>query len=203
MKGYKAFRKGLVCNNKQYKENTVFEEKEAVICKEGMHFCKNPLDVLDYYPLLDVNNELSEFAEVEALDETKTDDNKKYCTKKLKIGAKLDLGGFIKAAVDFSLSSTKDGGEPVKAASGYGSKLAASGNDSQLAASGEHSVMAGIGINNIAKGKKGCWIVLAEWVYDNKKDAYIPKYVKSKKIDGKTIKEDTFYKLKDGKFVEV
>lgn len=35
MKGYKAFGKGLVCRGKQYKENEVFEEESAEICKIG------------------------------------------------------------------------------------------------------------------------------------------------------------------------
>ena len=38
MKGYKGFEKGLVCRGKQYAENTVFEEDNAVICSSGMHF---------------------------------------------------------------------------------------------------------------------------------------------------------------------
>ena len=96
MKGYKAFRKGMICDPtgkapKQYAENTVFEEEKAEICNSGMHFCKNPLDVLNYYPLVNENGDMSEFAEVEALDECKTDDEKKFCTKKLKIGAKLSF----------------------------------------------------------------------------------------------------------------
>ena len=33
MKGYKAFKKGMICQGKQYAENTVFEEDEAVICE--------------------------------------------------------------------------------------------------------------------------------------------------------------------------
>ena len=129
MKGYKAFEKGLVCKGKQYAENTIFEEENAKVCECGMHFCENPLDVLDYYPLIDNNGELTEFAEVEALDEVLTDDNKKYCTKKLKIGAKLDLPAFVKASIDFQFEKT-----PVektikksKSASGDSSKLAASG----------------------------------------------------------------------------
>lgn len=88
MKGYKAFDPGMICRGKQYAENTVFEEESAVICKSGMHFCKEPLDVLEHYPLVNNDGEITEFAEVEALDEPVTDDNKKYCTKKLKIGAK-------------------------------------------------------------------------------------------------------------------
>lgn len=34
MKGYKGFRKGLICKGKQYAENTVFEE-DSVICCAG------------------------------------------------------------------------------------------------------------------------------------------------------------------------
>ena len=147
MKGYKAFKKGLVCKGKQYAENTIFEEENAEVCKCGMHFCENPLDVLDYYPLIDDNGELAEYAEVEALDEVLTDDNKKYCTKKLKIGAKLDLPAFVKASIDFQFEKT-----PVektirknKSASGDYSKLAASGNSSKLAASGNYSQLAASG----------------------------------------------------------
>lgn len=74
MKGYKAFGKGMICapdkqHVKQYAENTVYEEDSAEVCKKGMHFCKDPLAVLDYYPLVDENGEMSEFAKVEALDE--------------------------------------------------------------------------------------------------------------------------------------
>lgn len=107
MKGYKAFNKGLVCRGKRYAENTVFEEEDAEICRSGMHFCKNPLDVLDYYPLIDNEGNVTEFAEVEALDDVKTNDGKKFCTKKLKIGAKLSLWQFIKASFDVAYQNIK------------------------------------------------------------------------------------------------
>jgi hypothetical protein len=108
MKGYKGFRKGLICKDKQYAENTIFEEPEANICVNGMHFCKNPMDVLDYYPLIDNNGEMCEFSEVEAMDETLTNDEKKYCTKKLKIGARLSLVEFIKASFDVTYRQIKE-----------------------------------------------------------------------------------------------
>lgn len=167
MKGYKAFKKGMICDPtgkapKQYAENTVFEEETAEIYSSGMHFCKSPLDVLDFYPLIDNDGDMSEFAEVEALDECKTDDNKKFCTKKLKVGVKLFLPAFIKASFNFLWNKTYfEGNEAASgynsqlAASGYNSKLAASGRYSQLAVSGNGSVVAGIGINNIAKATKG------------------------------------------------
>ena len=206
MKGFKAFGKGLVCRGKQYAENTVFEEKEAVICCRGMHFCKNPFDVLDYYPLIDSNGNVVEVAQVEALDECYTDDSKKYCTKKLKIGFKLSLSAFVKAAIDFAFEKSDDkvltGYDAKLASSGDGAKLASSGYGAKLASSGYGAVVSGIGKSNTAKGKKGSWLVLAEWGYNDIEEKYIPVCVKAAQIDGAVIKEDTFYKLENGEFKE-
>ena len=236
MKGYKAFEKGLVCKGKQYAENTVFEEEKAEICKSGMHFCENPLDCLDYYPLIDDKGNMTEFAEVEALDEPKTDDNKKFASKKLKIGAKLDLAGFIKASIKFvwekcTKDIEKDSGDYAQlassgdyaqlASSGYSAKLASSGDSAQLASSGDSAQLASSGYsaqvdskgkyaviccagnNSVARGKIGSWITLSEWEWSKEEDNYIPVCVKTKRIDGVKIKEDTFYRLVNGKFVEV
>ena len=111
MKGYKAFRKGLICRDKVYKENTVFEEDNAEICKSGMHFCKNPIDTLDYYHLIDYKGNITEFAEVEALSSAETDNNEKFCTKKLKIGSKLSLSQFIDASLNFASQKKKSNAE--------------------------------------------------------------------------------------------
>ena len=111
MKGYKAFRKGLICRDKVYKENTVFEEDNAEICKSGMHFCKNPIDTLDYYHLIDYKGNVTEFAEVEALSSAETDNNEKFCTKKLKIGSKLSLSQFIDASLNFASQKKKSNAE--------------------------------------------------------------------------------------------
>ena len=177
MKGYKGFRKGLICKDKQYAENTIFEEPEANICVNGMHFCKNPMDVLDYYPLIDNNGEMCEFSEVEALDETLTNDEKKYCTKKLKIGARLSLAEFIKASFDVTYQQIKEevdnvsekenvvdnatlaggnrttiaGGNRTTLAGGDGSKLA--GGDWAKLAGGNGSKLAGGNWATLAGGK--------------------------------------------------
>ena len=55
---------------------------------------------------------------------------------------------------------------------------------------------------NTAKGKKGSWLVLAEWGYNDIEEKYIPVCVKAAQIDGVVIKEDTFYKLENGEFKE-
>ena len=104
MKGYKGFNKGLICKDKQYAENTTFEEDSAEICRCGMHFCENPFDVLEHYGFVDGKGVLNEFAEVEALDECLTDDNKKFVTKKLHIGAKLSIAGLVQAFIDFTFN---------------------------------------------------------------------------------------------------
>ena len=206
MKGYKAFSKGLICRDKSYKENTIFEEENAEICKSGMHFCKNPLDTLDYYPLIDDNGNITEFAEVEALDDVKTDDNKKFCTKKLKVGAKLTLSQFIKASIDVTYENSKteveketkmikSNGYNATLAGGENAKLA--GGENAILAGGENSLM--IGDNgSIAKGKKGAVILLVERDAD-----YNILNFKAVQVDGEKIKEDVLYKLENGEFVEV
>ena len=141
IKGYKGFDKGLKCRDFQYKENTTFTTKEKPeLCESGFHFCENPLDVLDYYDLCD-----SEFAEVEAIGKSETD-NQKTVTNKIKIGVKIDLKSFIKASIDFIWEKCKiTEGENTQASSGDSSKLASSGYSSQLASSGDYSQLASSG----------------------------------------------------------
>ena len=229
-KGYKGFGKGLVCKGKQYKENTVFEEDSARICHSGMHFCENPFDVLDHYDLVNGNGEFNDFAEVEALDESFTDDNKKFCTKKLKIGAKLSFPGFIKACIDFIAEKTTvdipevnnneeneavisskgdsaqigSSGDSAKiGSSGYSAQIGSSGDSARIDSTGLDSVICCAGHNSAVKAKKGSWITLAEWEYSEEKNRYVPKCVKTEFVDGERIKEDTFYKLVGGEFVEI
>ena len=202
MKGYKAFESGLICRGKQYAENTVFEEPKARICYSGMHFCKNPLDVLDYYPLVDDNGKMSEFAEVEALDECHTDNNKKYCTKKLKIGAKISFPALVQASVDFELE--KDGKKAKTMKSDKDNeKISSKGDSARIGSTGLDSVICCAGHNSKVKAKKGSWITLAEWKYDRVKERYIPVCVKTEFVDGERIKEDVYYCLENGDFVEV
>ena len=225
MKGYKGFKKGLICKGKQYAENTVFEESKANICKNGMHFCENPLDVLDYYPLIDDNGELNEFAEVEALADVKTDDNKKFCTTKLKIGAKIAIAKLGEISAEFlrekitketggknggdwaqqvgGNSAKQVGGDSAQQVGGYsaqqvgGNSAQQVGGDSAQQESGNNSVMVA-GENS--KFKSGLNSLIVTYWYDDKGD--IAGY-KVAQVDGDKIKADTWYKLENGEFVEV
>ena len=175
MKGYKGFNKDMTCRNKQYAENTVFEEAEAEICSSGMHFCENPFAVLDYYGFVGANGALNEFAEVEALDECKTDDNEKYCTKKLKIGAKIGITGLIKAFVDFTFSkidfknasesntgnwsaATNTGGRSAATNTGNWSAATNTGDQSAATNTGDQSAATNTGYRSAATNT-GNWSV--------------------------------------------
>jgi hypothetical protein len=210
MKGYKAFNKGLICKGKQYKENETFEEERAVPCRRGMHFCKNPFDVLNFYDLVDDNGEFSDFARVEAPDdaEVKTDDDIKYCTTKLKVGAKFSFAGFVKTCVDFVIEKTQtekpDSGDSAQiGSSGNYAQIGSSGNSAKIKSTGYDSIICCAGDNSYVSAKKGSWITLAEWEYSYEKNRYVPKCVKTEYVDGERIKEDTMYKLIDGEFTEV
>ena len=154
MKGYKAYEKGLVCRGKQYKIGEIFEEEKAEICDIGMHYCENPLDCLDHYSLIDNEGNFVEMTEVEDLDSEnrETENNRKFCTKKLKINAKVSLGEMIKAGFEFLFEKSKEGTGKIDgkdrsklASSGDDSKLASSGDDSKLASSGNYSKLASSG----------------------------------------------------------
>ena len=145
---YKAFNPDFTCKGKQYEENTTYEENGNEICEAGvMHYCENPFDVLDYYPLVNENGEISEFAEVEPLGKVFKRENK-CATNKLRIKAKLGLKGFIKACIDFTLEKTKieeieDGIENDNGnnsaqigSSGNYAKIGSSGNYAQIGSSG-------------------------------------------------------------------
>ena len=147
IKGYKAFGKGLICDPdgvaKQYKEHTTFEEDGDVDlgpCRKGvMHFCEDPFDVLRAYPLVNSDGEITEFAEVEAVGDVRNYKDQSI-TNKLHIGAKLNLKGFVKACVDFTIEKTKfeidkDGDSDIS--SGDSAQIGSSGDSAQIGSSGD------------------------------------------------------------------
>ena len=75
------------------------------------------------------------------------------------------------------------------------------GDYSAATVEGAESIAIATGIEGKAKGALGCYIVLAEWEQDENCDWHI-KTIKAHKVDGKTIKPDVFYTLRNGKFTE-
>ena len=198
--GFKGFDPEMKCRDKQYAENTVFEEKGGNICDSGvMHFCEYPLSVFEYYPPVGDKGKINIFAPVEALAEPQKKEDKSATTK-IRIGAKIDLAGLAKAAVNFVLERVKK--EKTESNTGDQSAATNTGYQSAASVSGQESFAIATGIDGKAKGALGCYIACAEWTQDENFDWHIKNF-KTAKVDGKKIKPDTFYMLRNGKFVEV
>ncbi|WP_425368940.1 DUF7666 domain-containing protein [Gemmiger formicilis] len=99
-------------------------------------------------------------------------------------------------------ASTNTGNYSASTNTGDRSASTNTGNYSKADVSGKESVAAALGIESKAKGVLGCWLVLAEWAKDENYNWH-RKDVQCFKVDGVTVKPDTWYKLKNGDLVEV
>ena len=215
IKSYKGFDKDFKCKDFQYEVGKEYEiEGEIKCCERGFHACESPMEVFDYYDMLN-----SRFAEVEQSGQIdKKDDNKstKICSSRIKIKAELNLEDIINIGIEWlkditSSSKVKadtylndNGGDNAKiGSSGYNAKIGSSGYNAQINSTGEYSVIMCAGKNSAVKAKAGSWITLSEWVYNEEKWRTIPKCVKTEYVDGTRIKADTWYKLIDGEFTEL
>ena len=246
---YKAFDKNMQCLNFQYEVGKEYEmDGEIKCCKRGFHACKSPMEVWNYYDMLN-----SRYAEVEQSGKIEKEENStKVCSSRIKIKAELKLADIINIGVEWlkditSPSKVKadgalnDNGDRRKqigssgyyakigssgyyakigssgyyaqigssgcyaqiGSSGYSAKIGSSGDYAQIDSTGEDSVIMCAGNRSIAKAKVGSWITLAEWKWSDEKKRDVPACVKTEYVDGKNIKADTWYQLKNGKFVEV
>jgi hypothetical protein len=223
MKCFKGFDKDLKCRDFHYEIGKEYTEEKADICNCGFHACEFPMDVFGYYPPSD-----SRYCEVE-LEENgqKSSDDSKRVGKKISVKAEIGIAGIIKAGVEYikeqvdweddkatntgyqsaatntgdRSAATNTGDRSAATNTGYQSAATNTGNKSAAIVEGKESIALATGIKSKAKGKIGCFIVLTEWKEIN--NEYHIVDIKSAKVDGENIKEDTFYMLKDGKFVEV
>ena len=123
MKAYKGFNKDMTCAPNggkpfQYKEGETYHEDAAVLCEKGFHACERPLDVFGWYaPGTSVYHEV----DLEDVSAERKEDTK-VCGKTIKIGAKLDVAGLVKAQFDYVKSrTTTEDTDPKKANAGdYG-----------------------------------------------------------------------------------
>lgn len=87
--------------------------------------------------------------------------------------------------------------------SGDYAQIGSSGDSAKIDSTGEDSVIMCAGNSSRAKAKVGSWITLAEWKWSDEKKRDVPVCVKTEYVDGDNIKADTWYQLKNRKFVEV
>ena len=225
---YKGFDKNMECRGFKYEVGKEYEmDGEIKCCNRGFHACKSPIEVLDYYDMLN-----SRFAEVEQSGKIDEEEKStKICSSRIKIKAELKLADIINIGVEWlkditSPSKIKEDGvlndngyrRKQIGSSGYSaqigssgdyaqigssgdySKIGSSGYSAQIDSTGEDSVIMCAGNESKAKAKVGSWITLAEWKWSDEKNRNVPVCVKTEYVDGENIKADTWYQLKNGKF---
>ena len=208
MKGYKGFNKDMTCRGMQYEEGKIYKmEEEPKCCERGYHFCENPIDCLGYYS----PNE-SIYRQVEATGKISKDEDTsdtKIATNEIKIGAKIDFQTMVKMAIEFTYKhctkkgkgNNKRSDNSVASNTGNYSVASNTGDNSVASNLGQKSIASCLGVRGQASGKKGTWLVVAEWIQDEDWNWEV-KEVKTVKVYGKKIKEDTYYALENGEFVE-
>lgn len=214
---YKGFDKNFQCRGFQYEVGKEYKSGKTVkVCRSGFHACTNPLEVWDYYPVYN-----SRFAEVElgGVIDKEEGGGSKICSSEIKIKKELTLSDYIGLCIAWMNNLTKVGDNSAKigssgdyakicssgnsvqiGSSGDYAKIGSSGFSAQICSSGDYTVIMCAGGKSKAKAKKGSWITLSEWKIDGER--YVPVCVKTEQVDGVEIKEDTWYELKDGLFVE-
>ena len=213
IKSYKGFDKNMQCRGFQYevgKEYNMYGEIKC--CNRGFHACKSPLEVWDYYDMLN-----SRFAEVEQSGKIDEEEKlTKVCSSHIKIKAELKLADIINIGVEWlkditSPSKVKpnealnDNGDRKKqiGSSGDYAQIGSSGDYTKIDSTGDDSVIMCAGNKSKAKANVGSWITLAEWKWNDENNRNVPVCVKTEYVDGENIKADTWYQLINGKFVEV
>ena len=209
----------MTCRGFQYEEGKTYETDTAELCDSGFHACENPLDCFGYY-----SPGQSVYHEVEIEDNgERNDDDTKVVGKKITIGAKLSVPMLCKLHFEYVTSKCKPvnsrvAGDNESASAGYRGSASA-GECGSASAGNRGSASAGYrgsavsrgtssaGNNGVAvargngvkvKGGLGAVLVLCE----EDELSYDIKNYKVEVVDGKKIKEDTFYKLENGEFVE-
>lgn len=96
---YKGFNKDMTCRDFRYKEGESYEEPRAEACERGFHACEYPLDCLDYYsPNESVHHVVEQSGEI-----SRHSDDTKVASAKIKIGAKINIAGLVKAAIEYTM----------------------------------------------------------------------------------------------------
>ena len=137
---YKGFNKDMTCKGFQYEEGKEYHEEEAIVCRKGFHACEYPLDCFNYYKPAE-----SVFHEVELGEDAYGDgNNTKKCSKSIKVGARLDIAGIIKAAINYTREicvDSRSGGNRSAISGGDWSAL--SGENRSALSGGDRSAISG------------------------------------------------------------
>ena len=108
IKSYKGFNRDMTCNPEgtsfQYEEGREYEEDNTEACECGFHACEMPLDVFSYYsPGTSVYHEVEQSGKI-----SRKEDDSKVASTKIKIGARLDIAGLVKAQIEYVKKRTNN-----------------------------------------------------------------------------------------------
>ena len=122
----------MTCRDKQYEVGKEYEEEKAEACNCGMHACEYPLDCFGYYPPgQSVYHEVEQSGNI-----CRHYEDSKIASTKMKVGARLDIAGLVKAAIEYTKSRiTTEHTEPERATAGDSG--AATAGDSGAATAGD------------------------------------------------------------------
>ena len=217
IKAYKGFNKDMTCRGFQYEEGKEYETDKAEVCETGFHACEYPLDCFSYYsPNVSVYHEVEQDGEI-----SRSDGDSKVASSKIKIGASINIAGIVKAAIEYTTkrtnkendatgdygASSATGDYGASSATGYCSVSSATGYCSVSSAECENSIAVAWGYHGKTKGVIGSYLVLADWEGDENNywtpELWSLKGAKMVRVDGKKIKENTFYTMVNGEIEEV
>ena len=86
---------------------------------------------------------------------------------------------------------------------GKSARISSAGFNALIDSTGLYAVICCAGRFSHVKAKIGSWITLTEWEYSEDSGAFVPTHTRTAQVDGKRIKEDVYYYLTDGDFMEV
>ena len=152
---YKGFDKNMECRGFKYEVGKEYEmDGEIKCCNRGFHACKSPIEVWDYYDMLN-----SRFAEVEQSGKIDEEEKStKICSSRIKIKAELKLADIINIGVEWlkditSPSKIKEDG--VLNDNGYRRKqIGSSGDSAKIGSSGDSAKIGSSG-NSAQIGSSG------------------------------------------------
>ena len=151
MKVYKATDKDMKCRDFQYELGKTAEvDGDIELCKNGLHTCEMPLDVLGYYAPGDGSRYFE--AELEDVSDAKRSDDTKRVGKKLTLSAEIGIPGLVKAQVeyvkaqcDFDNAIKKADAEKKNHATGESGAASATGESGAASATGESGAASATG----------------------------------------------------------
>ena len=213
MKVYKATDKDMKCRGFQYELGKTAEvDGDIELCKNGLHACEMPLDMLGYYAPGDGSRYFE--AELEDVSDEKRSVDTKRVGKKLTLSAEIGIPGLVKAQVeyvkaqcDFDNAIKKADAEKknhatgwsgAASATGWRGAASATGWSGAASATGKYCVAMTTGFFGRVMGDIGNAIVCVERRNNGEIAAILAGIV-----DGETLKPGVWYTVKNGEWVEV